>query len=88
MVPDAFDGTSGATVELKSNFFNPIATSTANQYPSDLMEGLSNQDSEGQDHHLVDTLTQQLFPDAGKAYGSDLYSRNIQVNDFKSITNR
>ena len=44
------------------------------------MEGMSEQESEFQDHVLVDTLTNKLFalPEDSFEFGTDLYALNIQ----------
>ena len=74
-----FNGINGEQLKLPKDFSNSEATFQV--FPSHLMEGLSKQQSSGQDSFLIEELTNLLFAEEKDnfTFGHDLYALNIMV---------
>lgn len=81
LVPDIFQLSSGKNVNLAETYANHTFTFYYGTYPSDYLNGISNQMSQEVDQNLASSVSNKLFAMGPNfEYGSDLYSSNIIVS--------
>ncbi|RXG62078.1 Chorion peroxidase, partial [Armadillidium vulgare] len=78
LIADIFNLSNGNNVQLAESFITHTFTFNFGTYPSDFLNGISNQWSEEVDQNLVSSISNKLFARGPNFnHGLDLYSRNI-----------